>query len=178
MNQRKTTLIYGLGAGIFMISGWMVSNIFLVDENGNWDFGKSEIAGYAAMILSLSTIIIGVKKYRDKEKGGYISFKEAFLTGLYIVLITSSVYVIGWMIYYPTITPSFGDQYMSYQLETWKESGLSSEEITLKKADLKSQFEAYKNPFVRIGLTFLEVFPIGLVIAAISALILKKKRKE
>ena len=35
--------------------------------------------------------------------------------------------------------------------------------------------EIYKNPFLRFGLTLMEIFPVGLVIALISAGILRKR---
>lgn len=178
MDQRKTAITYGIGASLIMISGWIISNSLFIDESGNWDFGKSEIAGYIAMILSLSTIIIGVKRYRDNVKNGFISFKEAFLTGLYIVIIASVIYVIGWMIYYPFIATEFCEQYLDHSINEWHESGLSQSEISENKSAMIAQFEAYENPIIRIGMTFLEIFPIGLVIALISALILKKKEKS
>ncbi|MFY0602223.1 MAG: DUF4199 domain-containing protein [Cyclobacteriaceae bacterium] len=177
MNRRKTILSYGLGAGIFMVSGWFVTNTFFIDENGNWDFTIAEIAGYTAMILSLSTIFIGVKQYRDKENDGVISFKQAFLTGLYITLVASAVYVIGWMCYYPFIGEDFANQYLAHHTEIWNEEGLSPDEISANTKDMKEQFEAYKNPFFRIGLTFLEVFPVGLIISLIAAFIFKREAK-
>jgi len=35
--------------------------------------------------------------------------------------------------------------------------------------------ELYKNPLVKIGITFLEIFPVGLLISLISAFLLKRK---
>ncbi len=34
--------------------------------------------------------------------------------------------------------------------------------------------EMYKNPFIRAAMTFMEIFPVGLIIALISAAILRK----
>jgi hypothetical protein len=156
----------------------MISNILFIDENGKWDFGKSEIAGFIAMILSLSTIIIAVKQYRDNEKGGYISFKEAFLSGFYIVLVASTIYVVGWMIYYPSIAQEFNEQYIAQQLEKYAADGLSAEEMATATTDLSRQMEMYKDPMIRIGFTFLEIFPIGLVFALVAGLIWRKSTKK
>lgn len=38
--------------------------------------------------------------------------------------------------------------------------------------------EMYKNPFFVVIITLSEVFPVGLIVALISALILKRKMKE
>lgn len=175
MSQRKTSIIYGFTASATIIIGWFFSNAFFMDQNGKWDFGKSEIAGFVFMILALSTTLIGVKNYRDKEKGGVISFKDAFLSGFYIILVTSVIYVVGWMIYYPTIATDFNEQYMTFQLEKYEAGGLTGEELSKATADLSRQIEMYKDPMIRIGFTFLEIFPIGLIVAVIAALILKRK---
>jgi hypothetical protein len=34
--------------------------------------------------------------------------------------------------------------------------------------------EMYKNPLMRMGITFLEIFPVGLIISMISAGLLRK----
>jgi hypothetical protein len=35
--------------------------------------------------------------------------------------------------------------------------------------------ELYKNPFIMMAVTFMEIFPVGLVIDVIAALLLRKK---
>ena len=41
--------------------------------------------------------------------------------------------------------------------------------------EINNAKEMYKNPFLRFGITLSEIFPVGLVIALISAVILRKK---
>jgi hypothetical protein len=38
--------------------------------------------------------------------------------------------------------------------------------------------EAYRNPLFRVGMTFLEVFPVGLVVVLVSAGILSRRRSR
>jgi hypothetical protein len=38
--------------------------------------------------------------------------------------------------------------------------------------------ENYKNPFYRMLYTYIEILPVGLIITLISALILKRKKKN
>ncbi len=157
-----------------MSSSWVVMTLYFT-KDGKIDFTASEIAGYTAMILSLSAVFLGVRYERDKIRNGLITFKEAFMRGLGIVLVASLIYTIGWAIYYPNFMPDFPTQYMDCQVQKYQESGLSPEVIEVKKADLQNWMKLYENPFVMLGMTFLEIFPIGLVVALISALILKKK---
>jgi hypothetical protein len=67
------------------------------------------------------------------------------------------------------------DQYAAMSMTKARAGGASPVEIQ-KLTDRMSQIkEIYKNPFLRFGLTLLEILPVGLVIALISAGILKKR---
>ena len=59
-----------------------------------------------------------------------------------------------------------------------KASGASPAEVAAETERLKSFAEMYKNPLYNAAFTFLEPFPVGLVITLISALVLRRKRKE
>lgn len=172
MNKRSL-LFYGLMAGLINIIGrFVLDSLFQGDD---FDFGLGEILGYAAMLIALSTVFFGVKRYRDHQLNGKISFLQAFVNGLIIVLIACTIYVIGWEIYYPNFASDFGEQYNEYLITSLKEEGLSKEEIEVKKAEMADWLEKYESPFYRIPITLLEIFPLGLVIAIISALVLKRK---
>ncbi len=127
------------------------------------------------MIIALSAIFVGVKSYRDKELAGSISFGNAFKVGLLMALVASAFYVAGWMVYVNTAGENFMDMYYEQNIEKVKNSGDSEAEIHAKIADMEKFRELYKNPLVKIGVTFLEIFPVGLLIALISAAVLKKK---
>jgi hypothetical protein len=60
-------------------------------------------------------------------------------------------------------------------LEKLKASGASAATIDAEVAEMKKLSEMYANPFFNAAMTFLEPFPVGLVITLISAAILKKK---
>lgn len=177
MNKLKISLIYGLIAGLVMTSSWWLFNL-LFSSGEEFDFNQGEIIGYAAMLLALTAVFIGVKNYRDKQLSGIINFKNAFLTGLYIVLVASVIYVVGWMIYYPNFMPDFMDKYAAAQISEMETSGMPAAEIDARKTEMKEWMELYENPVIMAGMTFMEVFPIGLVVALIAAWILKRKPRE
>lgn len=163
---------YGLLSGGLLLILMYGSFILQGDE---MDFSRGEIYGYATMIISLSMIFVGVKNYRDKNMGGVISFGKAFTTGLYIALIASAIYVIAWMFYSHFFAQDFMEQYYQYSVEQVQNSGLSAQEVDEKITEMERFKEMYKNPFVKMGFTFIEIFPIALIVALISAFILKKK---
>ena len=51
----------------------------------------------------------------------------------------------------------------------------TQEEIDAKIEEMKSFAQMYENPFIRYGMTLMEIFPLSLVIALISAGILRRK---
>ena len=169
----KRLIYFGLLAGFINIIGWFVLDAIF--QGDNFDFSLGETLGYTAMLIALSTVFFGVKSYRDKELEGRITFKSAFLKGLIIVAIASLIYVIGWEIYYPNFQADFGEKYSAYLISNLEEQGLSSAEIAAEKANMDDWMEKYESPLYRIPMTLMEIFPLGLIVAVISALILKRK---
>ena len=178
--MKKIVLTFGLLAAAINMVGWFALNAIAGSPTDmeNFDFQTGEILGYAAMLLALSMIFFGILRYRNQVLDGFISFKKAFLTGLYITLIASVIYVIGWMIYYPNFMPDFADQYEQAQIEKIEQKDISEEEKQEEIAETKEWMDMYQNPAVMSVITFLEIFPVGLVISLISAFILKRKPKN
>ena len=139
----------------------------------NYDDG--EWIGYTTMIVAFSTIFFAIKSYRDNHLDGIIGFGKAFKIGLGITLVATFFYIVSWMIISNTIATDFMSEYFNHSVQKLKESNLSQSEIDKKISDLQNFFELYKNPFVKIGMTFLEIFPVGAIISTFSALILKRK---
>ena len=172
--MKKLVLGYGLIGGIILVTWMTISTQFMNTDQPN--FKLLEIIGYTTMVVALSTIFLGIKKWRDQELGGTISFGEAFKVGILITIVASALYVIGWMVLSNTLVKDFGDQYYEHYVETLRSSGMDETELQQKIAYFEKNKELYKNPFFKIGITFLEIFPIGLVITLISAFVLKKSQ--
>ena len=168
--MKKLALTYGI------IAGCLVSVMMLFTVSGaSIDLKYGELIGYATMILAFSTIFFAIKTHRDKYLEGVIPFRKAFKIGLAITLVATLIYVISWMIISETIAKDFMANYYQQSIEKLKASGLSAVELEEKIADMDHFIELYKNPLVKIGMTFLEIFPVGLIVSLISALILKRK---
>ena len=134
-----------------------------------------EILGYTAMLLALSMVFFGIKRFRDRSLGGKITFLQAFLNGMIVVAVAAAMYVIGWEIYYPNFAPDFSTNYSEYLMEGYRAEGLTEAEISVKQAETAVWMERYKSPFYRIPLTLLEFLPPGILICVVSAAILKRK---
>lgn len=168
--MNKIVLTYGLIAGLIVSA-----MLYLTFSDGTINLQHSEWAGYATMIVALSTIFIAVKSYRDKYLDGMISFGKAFLIGLYITLIASTLYVGSWMIISNTLAPNYMDDYYAEALAEVQASGMSEEEINAQIQSMEEFKEMYKKPLFKIGVTYSEILPVGLIISLICAAILKKK---
>jgi hypothetical protein len=130
------------------------------------------------MVVVFSLTFFGIRNYRNKELNGEISLGKAFKTGTFIVLLGSTMYVVVWLFYYYLFVPDFIDKYILHVLKEATREGASAHELATKTKEMDSFKEMYKNPLFVILTTFAEVLPIGLVVAFVSALILKRKPQQ
>jgi hypothetical protein len=140
-------------------------------------FEGSMLLGFAAMLLAFSFIFVAVKKQRDQFNGGVISFGQAFKTGVIMALITSTIYVVTWLICYYLLVPDFMQQFSDYTMNKLKASGASAAEIASESATQAKYIEMYKNPFFVILFTYIEILPLGILVSLVAAFILKKKKQ-
>jgi len=174
--MKKTVVTFGLISGAIS-SILMAGNMSIVDKIG---FDKGTYTGYAAIVLSFLLVFAGIKSYRDNLGGGQISFGKAFLVGILITLISCACYVATWEVIYQTHTTAmndFMDKYAAHVIEKEKSAGASEAVLQQKTAEMAKAKEMYRNPVIRAGWTFLEPFPVGLVITLLSAGILRKRRR-
>ncbi len=172
--MQKLVLRYGLIAGAILVV-FMFFSFLLLGGSEEPNFQLMEIIGYLTMLIALSSIFIGIKKYRDEHLGGVISFAEGFKMGILISLVASILYVLGWLIISNTIAKDFGEQYFNYYIENLKASDLPEQELQERIESFEKNKDLYSNPLVQMGTSFLEIFPLGLIITLISALILRRK---
>lgn len=167
----RIAIIYGMAAGaIITLINYSTLPIWQDETN----FALGEILGYLGMLVSLVTVFVGIKSFRDQQLGGLITFKQAFFQGLYITLVASLIYTIGWEIYFKTSAGDFMEQYSAYVIDEAKASGATAEELEKQQADMDDMKEMYKVAPIRWGMTIMEIFPVGLIITLISAFVLKK----
>jgi small-conductance mechanosensitive channel len=170
--MKKNVITFGL------IAGGIVACLLAITTTLCYSDGQmhgSMLVGYATMLIAFSMIFVAVKNYRDKFNGGQISFGKGFMIGLYISLIASTFYVITWLVIYYRFMPDFMDRYATYTINQLKSSGASQQEINKQIAQMDTYKQLYKSPVWVILFTYMEILPIGLIVAATSALILKRK---
>ncbi len=169
--MKKNILVFGLISGL-TLSILMV--VFMaITQHENYELGM--ILGYTSMLLAFSFVFVGVKNYRDKYNDGVINFGKAFKIGILIALISSTFYVLTWLVEYYCFMPDFMDTFAKHTIETMQASGAPQAEIDATMAEMAGYKEMYKNPIFVILLTYMEVLPVALIATLLTALILKKK---
>jgi hypothetical protein len=170
--MKKTIWTFGLIAG-GILSVMMLAVLPFQDSIG---FDRGEVIGYTTMVLAFLLVFFGIRSYRDNVGGGTVSFGRAFAVGASIVVVASVCYVATWELIYFKLSPRFAEKYAAYTIEKAKASGATQEAIDKKVAEMQKFTEMYRNPLMNAAITFLEPLPVGLVIALVSAGILRRKR--
>ena len=172
--MKKNVLIFGAILGV-IISINLVVSVGLLYSNP--DFKANDVVGYAAMVVIFSLSFFGIRNYRNRQLGGVISFGRAFKTGALIALLGATIYVVFWLFYYYLVVPDFMDKYTAHVLANCVKDGYSATELAEKTTELRDFKKMYDNPLFVVGMTYAEVLPVGLLVALISAFILKRKRR-
>ncbi len=169
--MRKTVLTFGLISGAIS-SLMMVATIPVADRIG---IDQGVFLGYTSIVASFLLVFFGIRSYRDNIGNGQITFLKAFAVGISITLISCICYVVTWEILYYNVFPDFWDKYGAHLVEKLTASGASPAAIQAKLQQVRKYKELYKNPLLNAALTFVDPFPIGLVVTLISALVLRRK---
>lgn len=170
--MKRIILVYGLISGGIVIALITLSMIF--SDPLSTHVANLELLGYLVMVLALSLVFVGVKRYRDEELGGVISFWDALKVGVGIALVAGAVYVAGWETYLGVSGNDFMDAYAQSYIEQLQEEGASAQELQEAGETMEYYKQMYANPLSRMGITFLEIFPVGLLISLISAFLLRR----
>jgi hypothetical protein len=169
--MKKTIFTFGLISGV-VSSLMMLATVPFADRIS---FDKGLVVGYTGIVLSFLLVFFGIRSYRDNYGNGQITFSKAFAVGISITVISCVCYVVTWEILYFNFLPDFMDKYGAHMIEKARASGASDAAVLAQVEQVKKYKEMYDNPLINAAMTFIEPFPIGLVITLISAAVLRKK---
>lgn len=170
--MKKIILTFGLISGVIS-SGMMIATLPFLEKIGNAGY----VVGYTSIVLSFLLVFFGVRSYRETQGDGYITFARGFGVGIGITLISCVFYVVTWEIVYFNFMPHFMDNYGAQTIEKMRASGASAAAIQKQVEAMQHFNEMYKKLWYNAMMTFIEPFPVGLVITLLSAAILRKKPK-
>jgi hypothetical protein len=173
MLRLRLIALYGSIAGLIVAVPMVWGMLTLTPEAGH---GNGWLYGYLTMIVALTAVFLGIKHYRDKVLGGAIRFGPALLVGLGISAVASVFYVIGWEFSLAYSGFDFATSYSKSLVEAARAKGASPEELQKAMVDAAAFVRMYRNPLYRVAVTFVEMFPVGVLISLISAAVLRNSR--
>ncbi len=165
-------LVFGAVAGVLVA----VPMCVMVANSEPGSAGHSQLVGYLTMLVALSLVFVGVKRYRDRALGGVIRFGTALGLGLGISAVAGVVYVIGWEVTLALTDYRFVDSFAAAAVEAKRASGASPAEVAKVAADMATFKLQYMNRWFRMPVTFVEILPVGIIVSLISAALLRNSR--
>lgn len=168
----KKILTYGVIAGV--IVGSILSAVAISMKDNPPSYGVA--LGYLTMLVALSAVFVGIKRYRDEDLGGVIRFWPAFGMGVAISFIAGIFYVTAWEISVAVVNLDFAESYSNAMIAKQKAKGLSGEALAKFIAEMNQFKIQYANPMWRLPMVFAEIFPVGVLVSLISAALLRNSR--
>jgi len=168
-------LRYGAISGAIVIAV-IIGGILYADGSGGGHATSSDWFGYLIMIVALSMIFLAVREYRNKVLGGVIKFFPAFGMGVLVAAIAGVIYVAAWETFLQTTNYPFMENYTATLIEAQRRAGVTGPELDEFIAQMERYKADYANPLYRLPMTFVEIFPVGLLIALFSAAILRNPK--
>jgi len=167
----RIIVVYGVIAGVTVALLMRVA-MMLFPEGGT----AGMVAGFSSMIIALSFVFVGVKRYRDVELGGVIRFGKALAVGFGIAAIATIFYVAAWELYLYFTNYTFMDEYTRIVIEQAQKAGKSAAEVAALAKEMEGFKELYANPISRWAVTAMEISPIAVLMPVISAALLRNSR--
>ena len=167
----RTVLIYGVITGI--VVGLPMSYLAL---GLSGPAAHSYTVGYLVMLIALSVIFVGIKAHRDRALGGVIRFWPALALGLGITVVAGVIYAATWDLAQQLAHVDFAGDYAKSVIAHQKAHGASAETLARVTAEMERFKASYANPLYRYFMTFIELFPVGVLVSLVSAGLLRNSR--
>lgn len=164
-------LVFGSLAGLIIV---VLSTVAV--SLGTLGHSSSPVMGYLVMLVGLTMIFVGVKRFRDIECGGVIGFGRAFLVGLTIGLVAAIIYAAAFELYVAATGFDFTAWFAEIRERELAASGASASAIQQEMAGIRAFGESYRSLAFRLPIHFLEIAPAWLLVALVSAAILRNPR--
>jgi hypothetical protein len=169
--MRKTVLTFGVISGLISAVTMLATVPFMHKISSD----KGLILGYTTIVLAGLLVFFGIRSYRDNVSGGRLTFARGLAVGILISVLSNCFYVATWEVVSYKFMPDFAEKYAAQMVEHAKSSGASQQKIDETARQAADFVRNYHNPLYKISMTFLEPFPVFLVITLVSAAILRKK---
>jgi hypothetical protein len=147
--------------------------IYMISLPADAQSTPSMLLTYLLMLVALSMVFFGIRQYRDKELGGVMRFPPALGLGLAISGVAGIFYAGAWEIAQALMKFDFAEFYANAMVENVRAAGGDAGAVAAATKRASDFLALYSNPAFRIPMTFLEIFPVGVVVSLVSAAVLR-----
>ena len=168
MENKNTSVLYnGLIWGLIIGFASVIYSVilYMLDQNLNPNLG------YAGMLISLVLLIMGIRSFRDKIRGGILPFGPAFSFGLIAFIVSGLIGSIFGYIMWTVIDPDILVKMQDMQMEKMLEKGLPEEAVE-QAMGMASKF---MKPGIMLAMGFFSSVFMGTIISLIVAAIFKRE---
>ncbi len=169
----RKILVYGLIAGLVAGGGLSFTT---VTSSHSVHGSVAMLIGYLIMLVALSAIFIAIKRYRDVDLGGVIKFWPALGLGLGISVVAGILYVAAWDLTVAMTHMDFAGSYANAMIAQAQAKGVTGAALAKITSEMNAFKAQYANPLYRWPMTFIEIFPVGVLVSLISAGLLRNSR--
>jgi len=169
----KTILTYGTAAGLIV---GVPLTVLTLSMDGHHMMQWGMLVGYGLMLLAFTTIFVAIKSRRDGPCGGVIGFWPAFGMGIGIAFVAGLFYVLAWEIGQALSGGDFARTYSDAIIAQQRAAGASAEALARSTAEMAEFRKSYANPLFRLPMTFIEIFPVGVLVSVVAAALLRNSR--
>lgn len=171
----RTILVFG-SIGAVVVGAFMVAGMMTWADGGKTPPENGVVVGYLTQLVALTTVFLGIKHHRDVNLGGVIKFLPALGVGVGISAVATLGWVFAWEIVLAMTQLDFPAMMKEQMLAQAQARGASEAELQKVVTDATSFGEMYKNPLIRMPITFTEMFPVGVLVSLICAALLRNSR--
>jgi hypothetical protein len=169
--MKKTALTFGLISGAAHLAMTAVTIPFLYSHR----FTIADVLGYASIVPWALFVFLGIRSYRQRTADGRITFGRGLAVGILISLVACAFNVVAFEVLYFKVLPDFGDKWSACMVDRARAKGGSDQDILDAAKNAEKFKKLFDNPATNALVNFATTFPIGLVAAAVSAAILRKR---
>jgi hypothetical protein len=169
--MKKTMLTFGLLSAAVSVALMLATIPFIYSLRHE----TADVLGYTSIVLSALVVFFGIRSYRENAGAGRLTFGRGLAVGLLITLVSSLCYVVAFQIVYFGVAPDFGEKFAACMVERARASGGTPEQIDETARQARTFKELYDHPATNAALSFAMSFPVGLVVTAASAALLRKQ---
>ena len=168
----RTILKYGVIAGL-VVGGFEFVTFVVFSGMPPMKYGM--LIGYTTMLIALSAVFVGIKRYRDVDRGGVIGFWPALGVGLGVSFIAGLFYVAAWESLQAMTHMDFATCYARAIIASEKAKGASPEALAKLTADMET-FKVPCQPDVPPADDLRGDLPGRLLVSLVSAGLLRDSR--